>query len=273
MADGVAEVQELAAAGFKFVLRHDVALVRNAARNHVLTVKIQSVLRQPVKERAVEEDRRLDDLGAALAEGFLREGVQRGDVAQHQGRLMKRARKVLALRQINGRLASDGGIDHRQKRRRHLHKAQAAQIGRRGKARQIAHHAAAESDDGVRPGQVLVRQQAQELPVVFQIFGLFSRREHRRIYRKSGRLQRCLRALQPERCDIRIRDDQHAARRERGKLRPQRVQQTASDLHIIAAGCLDFYRFHIPSTSSLRSLPASSAVHRAAASPFASASR
>ena len=59
---------------------------------------------------------------------------------------MKRAEQVLALRRVDAGLAADRGIDLRQQRGRHLHEIDAAAQDRRGKAREIADHAAAERD-------------------------------------------------------------------------------------------------------------------------------
>ena len=42
-------------------------------------------------------------------------------VAQHGGRLPERADEVLALGQVDAGLAADGGVDHAEQRRRHVH--------------------------------------------------------------------------------------------------------------------------------------------------------
>ena len=167
MAECVAEIQQLAAAGFKFILSDDVTLMLHAACNYALTVEIQAVALQILKERAVEQDRSLDDLGAALAENGLRERIQRIKVTEHKSRLMEGADEVLALRQIDGCLSADGGIDHGQQCGRHLHQPDAAQIACRGKARQVARHAAAEGDDGVRARQMCGSHAAQKFFIVY----------------------------------------------------------------------------------------------------------
>ena len=59
---------------------------------------------------------------------------------------MERADQVLAVRRIDAGLAADRGIDLRQQRGRHLHEIDAAPHDRRGKAGEIADHAAAERD-------------------------------------------------------------------------------------------------------------------------------
>ena len=59
---------------------------------------------------------------------------------------MKRAEQILAVRRIDSGLAADRGIDLRQQRGRHLHEIDAAAQDRRGKAREVADHAAAERD-------------------------------------------------------------------------------------------------------------------------------
>ena len=62
---------------------------------------------------------------------------------------MEGADQVLALRRIDAGLAADRGIDLRQQRRRHLHVIEPAPHARRGKAGEIADHAAAERDDEI----------------------------------------------------------------------------------------------------------------------------
>ena len=57
--------------------------------------------------------------------------------------LVKRPDQILAGPQIDTGLAADRAVHHREQRRRHLVAIDAAQIGRRGKSRQVPDHAAA----------------------------------------------------------------------------------------------------------------------------------
>ncbi len=60
---------------------------------------------------------------------------------------MKRTDEVLARRHVDRGLASDGGVRHRDERRRGLHDRRSAVEGRRDKPREIADDAAAERED------------------------------------------------------------------------------------------------------------------------------
>ena len=63
-------------------------------------------------------------------------------------RLVERADQVLAERMVDADLAADRAVDLRQQRRRHLDDRDAAQVGGRGEAGDVADHAAADRDDG-----------------------------------------------------------------------------------------------------------------------------
>ena len=96
------------------------------------------------KNAGVAEQAVFHHLGIAGAEFALRQRVEQRGVGDHQDRLMERADQVLALAGVDRGLAADRRIDLRQQRRRHLHVVDAAPDQRRGKAGEIADHAAAE---------------------------------------------------------------------------------------------------------------------------------
>ena len=98
------------------------------------------------KNAFVAEHTVFGDFGVAGAELARRQGVEHRGIGDHQHRLMKRAEQVFSLRRIDPGLAADRRIDLRQQRGRHLHEIDAAAQDRRGKAREIADHAAAERD-------------------------------------------------------------------------------------------------------------------------------
>ena len=98
------------------------------------------------KKCSVAEQPVLHHLGIAGAELALRQRVEQRGVGDHQDRLIERADQVLALAGVDRGLAADRGIDLRQQRGRNLHVIDAAAHHRRGKAREIADHAAAERD-------------------------------------------------------------------------------------------------------------------------------
>ena len=61
---------------------------------------------------------------------------------------MKRADQVLAVRVVDAGLAADRRVHLGEERGRHLHERQAAEQRRRREACEVAHHTAAEGDDG-----------------------------------------------------------------------------------------------------------------------------
>ena len=60
---------------------------------------------------------------------------------------MERAREVLALRQVHGRLAAERAVAGREERRRRLDDRDAAQRESGGEAAHVPHRPAAEADD------------------------------------------------------------------------------------------------------------------------------
>ena len=72
---------------------------------------------------------------------------------------MERADQVLAQRVVDADLAADRAVDLRQQRRRHLDDRDAAQIGRRREAGDVADDAAADGDEraGCDPRRARIR--------------------------------------------------------------------------------------------------------------------
>ena len=68
------------------------------------------------------------------------------DIRQDELGLVERAHEVLALRQVNGGLSTDGGVHHGEQACWHLRERQAAQVSRRDKAGKVAHYAASDRD-------------------------------------------------------------------------------------------------------------------------------
>ena len=115
------------------------------------------------KERCIAEHRILDDLGAAAAVLLLGQRFERVGIADHDAGLIEAACLILARGQVDGGLAADGRIDRGQQRRRDLGKAHAALIRRRGKAREVAHHAAAERNDHVAAAEAVLTEEVQHI--------------------------------------------------------------------------------------------------------------
>ena len=74
---------------------------------------------------------------------------QDGQVGQHPGGRVERPDQVLALGDVDGRLAADRGVDHAEQRGRHQHDADAAQPGGGDEPGQVGDGPAADADDHV----------------------------------------------------------------------------------------------------------------------------
>ena len=151
MAEGMAEIEQCAFAGLALVARHDRGLGPAGRRDGVLArgaagKDIGLIGFQPREESFVAEHAVFGDLGIAGAKLARRQRVEHRGIGHHQHRLVKRAEQVLAVRRIDSSLAADRRIDLRQQRGRHLDEINAAAQDRRGKACEIADHAAAERD-------------------------------------------------------------------------------------------------------------------------------
>src|SRR5712692_1019366 len=76
----------------------------------------------------VSDDRMLQGLRHASGELCGWEGAEHLEIGHDEPRLMERAEHVFAGRHVDARLAADGGIDHREESRRHLHVGDATQV-------------------------------------------------------------------------------------------------------------------------------------------------
>ena len=104
---------------------------------------------QIVKKRRIAQKPVFHHLAIARQQIALRQGVQHRCIGQHQRGLVERPDQVLAMGRIDACLATDRGINLRQQRRGQLHKAHPAPQNGAGKAHQIAHHSAPQSDDNI----------------------------------------------------------------------------------------------------------------------------
>ena len=145
MADGVAVVEQDADAEcFALVLGDDVRLDSDAAANDVGgDVLLEGEQRCPVsleicKKVGVEDEAVLDRLGPTGCEFALGEGLECADIGENEPGLVESADEVLALGQVNGGLAADSGVHHREQACGHLREGQATQVSRRHEAREIA---------------------------------------------------------------------------------------------------------------------------------------
>ena len=186
MAEGMAEIQKLPLSAVKFILRNNIALHPHARFDDMLQLRMRRRAVQLLEKRRVSKHRVFDDLRAAVAENFVRQGIQTVRVAEHEPRLIKRPGQIFPGGQIDGRLAADGGIDHGQQRRRDLDKPDPTQIGGGRKARQITHYAAAQRDDCVRPRQPVFTQRVEKRQIRLRALGALPMRKHKPAHGKTG---------------------------------------------------------------------------------------
>jgi hypothetical protein len=153
MADGVAEIQDGPQAALGLVLPNHLGFDLTATghdggqRARVAVQQLGQLALQPRKQPGVVNDAVFDHFGEARAIFAHGQRSKGGQVAQHKPGLVKRADEVLARLQIQADLAADGAVHLGEQGGRHLHERQAAQIRRRHKSREIAHHTAAEGND------------------------------------------------------------------------------------------------------------------------------
>ena len=159
----MAQVQQLPPPGVELVALHHVALHLHAAGDDRLQLIPDVHLLQAAQQIAVAQHAVLDDLGAAVGEHGIGQTFDGFRVAEHQPRLVERAAEVLARGQVDGGLATDGGIHAGQQRGGHLNQAHAPQIGGCGEAGEVAHHAAAQGDQAVRAGEVALGEEVHQI--------------------------------------------------------------------------------------------------------------
>ena len=116
----------------------------------------------------------LDNFGTAVLVFCGRQRFQQGRVTEDQGGLVKRAHLIFAAGKIYGGLAAHGGIHRREQGGGHLDIGQAPVVGGGGKARQVAYHAAAQGDDTIAAGKVIVKQGLHQGGIGGKGFGFFS---------------------------------------------------------------------------------------------------
>ena len=203
----VAQVQRAAAAEVVLVRADDVALHLHADLDDVLVLLTHGRFVEFFKERCIAEHRILDDLGAAAAVLLLGQRFERVGIADHDAGLIEAARLILARGQVDGGLAADGRIDRGQQRRRDLGKAHAALIRRRGKAREVAHHAAAERNDHVAAAEAVLTEEVQHIGVGREVLAPLARGECERVHTVARLFKGLDRALAVERVDRVVRHD------------------------------------------------------------------
>jgi hypothetical protein len=120
---------------------------------------------------------------------------------------VERADQVLALGRIDAGLAADGTIDLGKQGRGDLHEAHAAAQDARGKAGQIANHAAAEGDDEVAALQAQRQKLLAQWLQFTETLGFFSCRKDHGADEGLARPQACLQRIKVVAGDVHVRHD------------------------------------------------------------------
>src|SRR5712692_9751210 len=168
MAEGVAEIKQLAQASLAFVLADDFGLDRNRAHHRVaecIGIAREQAIEigfEPAEERRVADQAILDHLGDSGAQLALGQGLQGIEVGEHQLGLMKSADHVFPERMVDRGLAADRRIHLREERRGNLDVLHAALIGGGGKAGQVPDHSAPESDESTVAPAALLEQRIED---------------------------------------------------------------------------------------------------------------
>ena len=152
----------------------------------------------------------LDDLAAAVGElGGLERG-QTAHVCEHRAGLPEGPRQVLAGLEVDGGLAAHGGVHHGEQARRHLDVRDSAQVARRGKAREVAHHAAAEGHHRVAAGELALGQELQAVHERGGALSLLARLEGEGMGLEPGLREGGADHLGVEGADVRVGHDRGA---------------------------------------------------------------
>lgn len=189
---------------------------------------------QPVEEAGIAEKPVLHHLAVTRKEVAGGQRFQHRGVGQHEGGLVEGADEVLAVDGIDAGLAADGTVDLRQERRRDLHEAHAPPQDRRGEAREIADHAAAQRDDHVAALHLLLQKpvdRARELRPAFRRLAGRQRERHRLdpAEPRSERLQ-----MEPGHGRV-CQDRDPAAAEKRPDLLARAREEARADAHVVAA--------------------------------------
>ena len=105
------------------------------------------------------------------------QGAQQLDVAQHRRRLPERPHQVLALGQVDARLAPDGGVDHAQEGGGHVHHRHPPVVDGGGEAGGVGDHAPAHGHHHVGPGEAPPGEGPAQLLHALHALGVLARVE------------------------------------------------------------------------------------------------
>ena len=281
VADGVAEVQRHPQAGVPLVLKHYLPLQIAAGADHLLNVihyagpaaaAVQQLKELPVPDAAV-----FDHLGHAVGEGAVAEGVETVRIDQHPLGLPEGPGQIFSGLKVDGHLAPHGGVHLGQQSGGDLDEVHPPEEGGGGKARQVAHHAAAQGCHPVSAchteGHHFFPQQDQ----LFRTLGRLSGGDGAAEDLKARPLQAVRRPLQIQGQHIAVGHHRQlpGPGEQRPTALPRLVQQATLDLDLIFPAREGHSQrlFHSASTFSLQIRPSANRVHSRSPLPCSRASR
>ena len=242
MAEGVAEIEQRAIAGLALVARDDLGLHAAAGGDRMLARRagagedVVGIGLEPGEEAGIAEQAVFGDLRIAGAELARRKGIEQRRVGDHQDRLVEGADQIFAVARIDRGLAADRGIDLGQQGGRHLDVIEAAPHRGGAKAREVAHHPAAESNDDVAALELRGDQRLAHALEHGEALGALARRHADVGRRHIGGGEPRLRGRQQQLLDIGVGDDRGlGAGLERLQATPERAEQPAPDHDVIRA--------------------------------------
>ena len=152
-----------------YVPRHDVFEHLGVAREDSVSLALEVLEKTRVADHGV-----LDDLGQPGPQFLVREGGERGDIAENGRGLMERADEVFAFGVVHGRLAADGGVHLPQERGGDGNPPDAAHERRCDEPAEVRHHAAAEGHQNAPPVQARAQADVVEFAGLGEGFGAFA---------------------------------------------------------------------------------------------------
>jgi len=133
---------------------------------------------QPGKERGITEQPVFDHLGHARGKFAGRQCLQqfRGNI--YRPRMVERTHEVFPGGKVEPCLAANRAVNHGEQSRRHLHILDAPQVSGRGKAAQVAHHAAPDDPEHALPVDFVSRQKIMHAAKNLERLGFLARAHH-----------------------------------------------------------------------------------------------
>src|SRR5215211_3492 len=175
----MAVVQDLAQPAFQLVLGYNLRLEPYGVQDERLQrVEVACAggtdQAEVVEEISSREEAHLDRLGEPVGDLTLRQSSDPVQVCRHQAGLYEGADQVLAFREVDPDLATDGAVHHGEKGSRQHDEVYATHVGARDEASQNPDYPTTEGDDRTVAGQPKARQAAEGVRVDFHALGRFA---------------------------------------------------------------------------------------------------